>query len=163
MINSALDGVLVLDLTAGVSGGFAGKLLSDLGAQVVMMEPDAGTSLREHVLFDYLAGGKQSVVPDSDAAFRAWLDAADVVLTDGSSPWCGAVLDDLPPQVVVVDLSAFGREILPQIQHVTLSRLMKASGLSLRYCSQIRRGEKTPHPRHWKALEGTVRPAPPNQ
>ena len=109
MINSALDGVLVLDLTAGVSGGFAGKLLSDLGAQVVMMEPDAGTSLREHVLFDYLAGGKQSVVPDSDAAFRAWLDAADVVLTDGTSPWCGAVLDDLPHQVVVVDLSAFGR------------------------------------------------------
>jgi hypothetical protein len=47
----------------------------------------------------------------------------------------------------LVDLSAFGREILPLIQEVPLSRLVKASGRSLLYCSQIRRGEKTPDPR----------------
>jgi hypothetical protein len=51
-----------------------------------------------------------------------------------------------------VDLSAFQRDILPHIQEVPLSRLVKATGLSLRYCSQIRRGEKVPHPRHWEAL-----------
>ena len=50
------------------------------------------------------------------------------------------------------DLSAFEREILPLIQKVPLSRLMRATGLSLRYVSQIRRGEKTPHPRHWGSL-----------
>lgn len=53
---------------------------------------------------------------------------------------------------MLVDLSAFGREILPLIQDVPLSRLQKATGLSLRYVSLIRRGERTPHPRHWEAL-----------
>jgi hypothetical protein len=53
----------------------------------------------------------------------------------------------------LVDLSTFEREILPQIQDVPLSRLVKATGLSLRYVSQIRRGEKAPHPRHWQAFQ----------
>jgi hypothetical protein len=49
----------------------------------------------------------------------------------------------------LVDLSAFQRDILPLIQGVPLSRLQR---LSLRYVSLIRRGERTPHPRHWDAL-----------
>ncbi len=109
MTASALDGVLVLDLSAAVSGGFAGKLLADLGAQVVMIEPPEGTGLREHGLFDYLAGGKQSVVPSDAADFGRWLGAADIVLTDGSSPWHGTVVGDRPDRTVVVDLSPFGR------------------------------------------------------
>ena len=52
----------------------------------------------------------------------------------------------------LVDLSAFEREILPLIQSVPLSQLQRATGLSLRYVSQIRRGERTPHPCHWPAL-----------
>ncbi len=51
-----------------------------------------------------------------------------------------------------VDLSTFQREILPLIQSVPLSHLVKTTGLSLSYVSQIRRGERVPHPRHWKAL-----------
>ncbi len=52
----------------------------------------------------------------------------------------------------LVELGAFDREILPQIQNVSLSVLSRATGLSIRYVSQIRRGEKRPHPRHWDAL-----------
>jgi hypothetical protein len=52
----------------------------------------------------------------------------------------------------LVDLSAFQRDILPLIQDIPLSRLQRATGLSLRYVSLIRRGERTPHPRHWEAL-----------
>jgi hypothetical protein len=52
----------------------------------------------------------------------------------------------------LVDLSAFQRDVLPLIQDVPLSRLQQATGLSLRYVSLIRRGERTPHPRHWQAL-----------
>ncbi|HEU5215282.1 MAG TPA: CRISPR-associated endonuclease Cas1 [Gaiellaceae bacterium] len=52
----------------------------------------------------------------------------------------------------LIDLSAFQRDILPLIQGVPLSRLQKATGLSLRYVSLIRRGERTPHPRHWGTL-----------
>jgi hypothetical protein len=40
----------------------------------------------------------------------------------------------------------------PLIQGVPLSRLQRATGLSLRYVSLIRRGERTPHPRHWQAF-----------
>jgi hypothetical protein len=52
----------------------------------------------------------------------------------------------------LVDLSAFQRDILPLIQEIPLSRLQQATGLSLRYVSLIRRGERTPHPRHWEAF-----------
>jgi CRISPR-associated endonuclease Cas1 len=52
----------------------------------------------------------------------------------------------------LVDLSAFQRDILPLIQDVPLSRLQRATGLSLRYVSLIRRGERTPHLRHWHRL-----------
>src|SRR5205085_2045415 len=44
------------------------------------------------------------------------------------------------------DPALFRGEILPAIAEVPLSRLVAATGLSLRYCSQIRRGERTPHP-----------------
>ena len=57
----------------------------------------------------------------------------------------------------LVDLSAFERDILPGIRNVPLSRLQRATGLSLRYVSQIRRGEKTPHPRHWAAIKASGR------
>jgi hypothetical protein len=56
----------------------------------------------------------------------------------------------------LVDLSAFQHEILPLIRGVPLSRLQKATGVSLRYVSLIRRGERTPHPRHWQRLLDTA-------
>jgi hypothetical protein len=56
----------------------------------------------------------------------------------------------------LVDLSAFQRDILPLIQDVPLSRLQRATGLSLRYASLIRRGERTPRPRQWQGLVGAA-------
>jgi crotonobetainyl-CoA:carnitine CoA-transferase CaiB-like acyl-CoA transferase len=109
MTASALDDLLVVELASCVTGGFAGKLLADLGADVVMVEPPAGSGLRAHGLFSWLAGGKRSVVPDDDAAAAAWLAAADVVLTDGTSPWHRLAVDDAAPTTVVVDTSPFGR------------------------------------------------------
>jgi hypothetical protein len=52
----------------------------------------------------------------------------------------------------LVDLTAFTREILPLIQDVALSRLAGATGLSLRYVSLIRRGQRVPHPKHWSSF-----------
>lgn len=46
-----------------------------------------------------------------------------------------------------MDPEAFTREILPLIQDVALRQLSSATGLSLRYLSLIRRGERMPHPR----------------
>jgi hypothetical protein len=50
------------------------------------------------------------------------------------------------------DPELFRREILPPIQEVPLRRLVDATGLSLRYCSLVRRGEMVPHARHWGTL-----------
>ena len=59
----------------------------------------------------------------------------------------------------LIDLTAFRREILPLIQEVPLSRLVKETGLSLRYVSQIRRGERVPHPKHWDSFREFSREA----
>lgn len=109
MGESALEGVLVVDLSAAVTGGFAGKLLADLGARVVLLEPASGSVLRGHGLFDYLSGGKQSVVPANAAEASAWLAAADIVLTDGSSAWHDAAVRERGAHTVLLDLSPFGR------------------------------------------------------
>jgi hypothetical protein len=54
--------------------------------------------------------------------------------------------------VELADLSAFEREIVPLIQGIPIRWLAEATGLSLSYCSQIRRGEKVPHPLHWHSF-----------
>jgi CRISPR-associated endonuclease Cas1 len=46
----------------------------------------------------------------------------------------------------------FKRDILPELQGVTLRRIMEATGLSKRFASQIRNGLAVPHRRHWDAL-----------
>jgi hypothetical protein len=46
----------------------------------------------------------------------------------------------------------FTDQILPGLQKVTLKVMSEATGLSVDYCSKIRRGLKVPHPRHWASL-----------
>jgi hypothetical protein len=61
------------------------------------------------------------------------------------------------------DPEVFRREILPQLQGVSLGVMAKATGLSEGYCSFIRRGLKVPHSRHWEALRGLATPAVPDR
>ena len=55
---------------------------------------------------------------------------------------------------------AFREEILPKIQSLSLRQLADATGLSIDYCSKIRRGIKVPHPRHWAALASSALESP---
>jgi len=50
------------------------------------------------------------------------------------------------------DPNYFKQKVLPRLQGVPLLTIMRAIGLSLDYCSKIRRGLRVPHPRHWEAL-----------
>ena len=50
------------------------------------------------------------------------------------------------------DPAIFQTEILPAIQTIPTSRLERATGLSRRCIAAVRRGERTPHPRHWQSL-----------
>lgn len=51
----------------------------------------------------------------------------------------------------------FAEQILPLLQEVPLSEMVAATGLSKGYCSFIKRGLKTPHQRHWTALQDLSR------
>jgi hypothetical protein len=54
------------------------------------------------------------------------------------------------------DVEYFWSEIQPRLREISLSEMMRATGLSLRYCSLIRRGLYVPHPRHWTTLQQVV-------
>lgn len=115
--------MLVLDLTSGVSGAYAGKLLADLGARVVLVETEDGSPLRHRPPFDdasahgaafaHLAGGKQSVQPggggEAAALLRALMVRTDILLTDGTSPYEEIIPPVRPAHVVEVVFSPFGR------------------------------------------------------
>ena len=118
---NALEELVVVDFTTGLSGAYAGKLLADLGARVVMIEPPGGSPLRDRpplapdgssAMFVYLSGGKESVIPapgDADRILQRLVWSADVVLGDGTSPWPANLLSPLPEHVVELDLSPWGR------------------------------------------------------
>jgi CRISPR-associated endonuclease Cas1 len=56
------------------------------------------------------------------------------------------------------DPEVFRIEILPGLRRLSTAELVAATGLSQHYCSLIRLGKKTPHPRHWGTLRGAVDP-----
>jgi len=110
-------------MTSDVNGAYASKLLSDLGAQVVLVEGPSGHPLRSRpplgdgkpygVIWAHLAGGKQSLQPenadDARALLASLLDRADILLTDGNSPYQDALPRGLPKHLIEVNLSPFGR------------------------------------------------------
>jgi hypothetical protein len=51
------------------------------------------------------------------------------------------------------DPDYFHQKILPRLQGIPLLAIRRATGLSLDYCSKIRRGLRMPHPRHWDTLK----------
>jgi CRISPR-associated endonuclease Cas1 len=55
------------------------------------------------------------------------------------------------------DSGEFEREILPALAGVPARSLAEATGLSVGYCRQVKKGAVTPHPMWWEALR-TVRP-----
>ena len=61
-MKTALDGIRILDM-AGVEGQLCGRLLADLGAEVIRVEPPQGDPAR-HI------GPFRHGVPDDDASLR---------------------------------------------------------------------------------------------
>jgi crotonobetainyl-CoA:carnitine CoA-transferase CaiB-like acyl-CoA transferase len=84
-MTTALDGVRVVDLTAGLAGPVAGMLLADLGADVIKVYPPGGGPAPEVPGQHMWDRGKRSVVadparPGDRAALDELIGAADVVL-----------------------------------------------------------------------------------
>jgi CRISPR-associated endonuclease Cas1 len=53
----------------------------------------------------------------------------------------------------------FRCEVVPRLHNVSLTTLARATGLTPGYLSQVRRGLKTPHPRHWANLAAATKHA----
>ena len=100
-----LDGIRVLDRTAGIAGPYCTKVLADAGADVVKVEPPDGDPLRRHgsgALFEYLNASKRSVV----GPHHELEAAADVLVVDGVVDV--AALRRANPALVVVTITPFG-------------------------------------------------------
>ncbi len=117
-------GLRVLDLSSGIAGPYATKLLADAGADVVKVEAADGDPLRrwtasgadpgdeDSALFRYLNTSKRAIVGRlSDPAVADLVAAAEVLVADAPAIDTGLDIDRLRarhPSLVVVTVTAFG-------------------------------------------------------
>lgn len=126
------DGVRVIDLTGGIAGGYAAKLLVDAGAEVLAIESPEGDPLRRRgasaasldrdgdgVLFRYLRTSQRALVLDLEgeagrAALLRLYRECDVVLDARPVGWLDArglgerALADANPAASWLSISSFG-------------------------------------------------------
>jgi crotonobetainyl-CoA:carnitine CoA-transferase CaiB-like acyl-CoA transferase len=129
----ALAGVRVLEIGGGIAGPYGARLLGDLGADVLKIEPpgegdpmraappfaDPVDGVRRSILFEYLNWGKRSIELDvSDAGRRAeladlvrWADVAVISLDPAATrdaELTAEVLQGWNPRAVITFVSSFG-------------------------------------------------------
>ncbi len=132
-MTTALDGLRVLDISEGLAAPFAAKLLGDLGADVIKLEPPDGDSARRRgpfagsedieasAPFLYANTSKRSVIIDpssrDDLALRSrLLERADVVISHEAEPSLarrGLGYEQLAagnPRVVLTTVTGFGSD-----------------------------------------------------
>ena len=130
-MTTALEGLRVLDISEGLAAPFAAKLLGDLGADVIKLEPPEGDEARRRgpfagsedietsAPFLYANTSKRSVVIDpadsDDLLLRArLLDWADVVVSHETEPSLAARglgyehLKARNPRIVLTTVTGFG-------------------------------------------------------
>lgn len=124
-----LEGVKVLDFSRVVAGPFAGRLLSDLGADVVKIEPPDGDGTRFHGkkisgisgMFNQQNAGKRNMCldlrnPDSVALVKELVSVADIVVENyrpGVMRRLGIdydVLGAVNPGLIMLSISGYGSD-----------------------------------------------------
>ncbi|HXH23593.1 MAG TPA: CoA transferase, partial [Dehalococcoidia bacterium] len=131
-MEQALAGTRVLDLSDGVAGAYCSKLLADLGADVIKVEPPDGDSLRRlgpfpggqpdperSGLFLHLNANKRGIVLDLDSAdgrasLHRLVRTADLLIESRRSPererlgLTYEALSPFNPRLVVTSITPFG-------------------------------------------------------
>ncbi len=129
---SALKGRRVLEL-ADEKGAYCGKLLADMGADVIKIEPPAGDPTRHvppfwndephpdrSLLFLYMNTSKRGVTlditrPEGQALFRRLASAADIILETLPPGYLGSLglgyesLKEANPGLVLTSITGFGQ------------------------------------------------------
>jgi len=108
-------GLRIVELAEGVAGPYCGKLLADLGADVIKVEPPAGDATRRangadpesSPLFLYCNTSKRGVVLDLDdeddrGALDSLLGTADALIVDREPP------AETPPDLIVAAVTPYG-------------------------------------------------------
>jgi crotonobetainyl-CoA:carnitine CoA-transferase CaiB-like acyl-CoA transferase len=121
-----LNGLKVLEVGDTVAVAFAGKLLADLGADVVMVEPPGGSPLRRlppyyqdipgperSVLHNWLSANKRSITLDvkeeqGRAIFRELLRGVHVLVRGPAMSMDAADLKAGNPSLTVTTITPFG-------------------------------------------------------
>ena len=133
-MNSALQGIKVIDFSQWLPGQYCGMVLADFGADVIKVEPPSGDGYRNfgraykcpidmdfNPLFDSLNANKRGIVlnlkkPDGMAAFHKLLSEADVFLTNTRNQSLipmGLDYETLMkqyPRLVIANLVAYGEK-----------------------------------------------------
>src|SRR5437762_5422640 len=128
MTSGCLDGVRVLELARFQAGPRSGMLMSDLGAEVIKIEPPGGEETRRHppmvrgqsVYFSVYNRGKKSICLDLRSAkgkevFAALVPKSDIVLENFRPGVMAAMgfdyerLRALHPGIILVSVSGFGQ------------------------------------------------------
>ncbi|MFA5883911.1 MAG: CoA transferase [Acidimicrobiia bacterium] len=106
----------VVSLGRGIAGAYCAKLLGDAGADVVLVEPEAGMAMRRRIacgadpgeqdsaLFRFLHGGVRAVTGDA----APWVATADVVVCDAIDGVDVETVLAANPAAVVVTITPFG-------------------------------------------------------
>ena len=140
---SALAGLRVLELGGAIAAPYATKLLVDLGADVVKVEPPDGDPLRRWsafpedadrhgLLFEYLNGGKRSVVADvtttaGRASIQAELGDVDLVVESLGAGELERLSLALPTSLAVVRIADVGQRG-PYVGRPTSGLVLQALG-----------------------------------
>ena len=162
MAEGPLADVTVVDCSEGVAGGYASRLLADLGARVIKVEPPGGERLRSLGPFPgdepdpelgglhlALNAGKESLVLDLDGSegqsrLRGLVVAADVLLEAAGPDAMAArglgfeALHELHPALVYASHSPFGPEG-PYAGRVTTEIVDYAMGGYMYFCGDPER------------------------
>jgi crotonobetainyl-CoA:carnitine CoA-transferase CaiB-like acyl-CoA transferase len=128
-VKSVLDGVRVLDLTRVLAGPFAGRVLAEMGADVVKVEFTRGDPARtigphrgdRSLYFSSLNSGKRGVYLDPStkhgrAALEALTAGSDILLESFKRSTASALgldpagLLERYPELVAVTVCGFGRD-----------------------------------------------------
>lgn len=154
----ALEGVCVLDLSEGIAGSFAARLLGDYGAEVTKIEPPGGDPARHlpplvsgappgegSLTFQYLNWNKRGIVldlsgDDDRARFEGLVRASDIVV-ESFSPGQLAAWGLAPetllawnPRLVITSVTDFGQAGPyagyrgSDLVHQAMSGIMQISG-----------------------------------
>ena len=134
MIEGALEGIRVLDLSQDIAGSFCARLLADYGADVIKLEPPGGASLRrmgpfykddphiESSLFFFILNlNKRGVTLNIGSKggveiFKELARDADVVVESFKPGYMASLgldyqtLESLNPRLVLSSVTPFGQE-----------------------------------------------------